>query len=687
AGTGIVEQVGRNWRWLPDAFNEDGSVREDLILVQDPADQNCGQCHGVVHSDAQTPLTLTIGDLSQWNTLTTGQVFSPQRVSNSGLNVADKTELSRSFDVHAERVVSCVDCHYALNNPVFETEAAITRPDHLSFDPRRMDFGEYLYRPLHEFANTGAETVTNFGSSERTCASCHEAQSTHTWLPYSERHINALACETCHVPELYGTAAESVNWTTLRMDGQPVITYRGVEQEDGNALLTGFTPVLLPAETSDGVKLAPFNLVSAWYWVYGEPARPVSVEDLRAVWLTESGYAPEIIANFDANADRMLDESELALDSEVKVALVAGRLAARGLENPRVAGEVQPYAIHHNVTQGEWATRECRTCHGDESRVNAPMLLASFMPGGADPTFIGDDGAMSGSVTRDDAGALYYQPASNILPVNLYILGHDAVGWIDLLGMLLFLGVFAGVIVHGGLRYLAARRAVVHQTGPVRQVYMYGIYERQWHWLQTIAIFGLLFTGLVIHRPNQFSLFDFRVVVLVHNALAALLVINAALSLFYHLVSGEIRQYLPRPYGFFDQMIVQAKFYLGGIFRSEAHPFDKTPERKLNPLQQMTYFGILNVLLPLQVITGALMWGAQRLPGLTEQLGGLPFLAPFHTLIAWLFASFIVMHVYLTTTGHTPMANIKAMMLGWDEVEVIDEVGSQPSIKGEGMTS
>ena len=51
-------------------------------------------------------------------------------------------------------------------------------------------------------------------------------------------------------------------------------------------------------------------------------------------------------------------------------------------------------------------------------------------------------------------------------------------------------------------------------------------------------------------------------------------------------------------------------------------------------------------------------------------LGGLPFLAPFHTLIAWLFASFIVMHVYLTTTGHTPLAGIKAMMMGWDEVEV-----------------
>ena len=33
------------------------------------------------------------------------------------------------------------------------------------------------------------------------------------------------------------------------------------------------------------------------------------------------------------------------------------------------------------------------------------------------------------------------------------------------------------------------------------------------------------------------------------------------------------------------------------------------------------------------------------------------------------FAAFVIMHVYLTTTGHTPMASIRAMITGWDEVE------------------
>ena len=129
-----------------------------------------------------------------------------------------------------------------------------------------------------------------------------------------------------------------------------------------------------------------------------------------------------------------------------------------------------------------------------------------------------------------------------------------------------------------------------------------------------------------------------------------------------------------------DQASEQAMFYLKGIFKGEVHPFEKKPEKKLNPLQQVTYIGLLNVLLPLQGLTGILMWGAQRWPDLTERLGGLTCLAPLHTIVAWLFAAFIVMHVYLTTTGHKPLTDIQAMITGWEDVEVHE---THESISGE----
>ncbi len=299
--------------------------------------------------------------------------------------------------------------------------------------------------------------------------------------------------------------------------------------------------------------------------------------------------------------------------------------------------------------------------------VAAGLSLSNRTPGGVLPTFVADNNVAASGTVESANGLLRYVPAPRA--DGIYIFGHNRVGWIDLFGAALFLGVLLGVSVHGTMRFVAAMRRPRH-AHKLKRVYMYQAYERFWHWLQTTTIIILLFTGLVIHRPDIFGIFSFPHVVTVHNVLAAVLVINAALSLFWHLAGGEIRQYIPRPYGFFDQAIEQTKFYISGIFKDDPHPFEKSRERHLNPLQQITYFGILNVLLPLQVLTGALMWGVQRWPQFAGALGGLPFLAPFHTLVAWTFASFIVGHVYLTTTGERPLSGIQAMVTGWEEVPV-----------------
>jgi hypothetical protein len=47
----------------------------------------------------------------------------------------------------------------------------------------------------------------------------------------------------------------------------------------------------------------------------------------------------------------------------------------------------------------------------------------------------------------------------------------------------------------------------------------------------------------------------------------------------------------------------------------------------------------------------------------TDQDGG----ATLHTLGAFLMLIFLIVHVYLTTTGHTPLAHIRAMVSGWED--------------------
>jgi thiosulfate reductase cytochrome b subunit len=233
--------------------------------------------------------------------------------------------------------------------------------------------------------------------------------------------------------------------------------------------------------------------------------------------------------------------------------------------------------------------------------------------------------------------------------------------------------VLLGAATHALLRWRAARRHTQAPAPHTTDVYMYTFYERFWHWLQAVAIIILLVTGVEIHF-SAVEIFGFALAVRVHNIVSAIVVANAVFAAFYHLASGEIRQYLPEPAGFFGQGISQAKFYLSGIFLGHPHPFEKRPDRKLNPLQQITYLSILNILLPIQIVTGLLIWGAQRWEIVDSTFGGLTLLAPMHALGAWMFAAFLLLHVYLTTTGPTPTANIGAMLHGWERSESHQEV-------------
>ncbi|NOT05948.1 MAG: hypothetical protein HOP27_15240 [Anaerolineales bacterium] len=675
-GLQIVESSADGWVWNAEAFTEAGELKSETIGIQDPTNSNCATCHGEVHPETDEPLTLTACDLDYPQTATTGQVVASQRINESGVNLTNKAELDRSWDIHAERQLQCTDCHYALNNPSHVSEAQSNNPEHLIHDPRSLEIGEYLQKPDHNFARgESAQFNANpeYKGTMRRCENCHDANIGHAdWLPYIETHMDAVACETCHIPQMYAPAIQTYDWTVLTVDGKAVESCRGVEgtPNEVTSLVTGYKPVLLNRTNIDGdTLLAPYNLITSFYWVYDDVngnKRPVRLVDLETAFLDNGNYTSDIVTVFDSNNDGKLIDTELVIDSSAKEEAIKAKLTALGLNNARIEGMVQPYSINHNVSRGTDAINDCKACHNDESRMTQSIKLADNAP--VMPIFDADNNVNgSGEIVTGEDGALYYQP----MPAkdNMYVFGSSRVNWIDWFGALAFAGSLLGVIGHGTLRFFSSKKQA---KGHVRteRIYMYDAYRRFWHWLQTAAIVILLFTGLIIHRPDIFGAFSFRGVVTLHNVLAAILVINAALSVFFHIATERMQEYIPRPYGFFDDAITQAKYYISGIFKGEGHPFEKRPDNRMNPIQKITYFGILNVLLPLQMLTGALMWGVQKWPMFANALGGLPFLAPFHSLVAWMFGTFILVHVYMTTTGATPLEATRAMITGYEEVEV-----------------
>jgi len=204
----------------------------------------------------------------------------------------------------------------------------------------------------------------------------------------------------------------------------------------------------------------------------------------------------------------------------------------------------------------------------------------------------------------------------------------------------------------------------------MKQVYLHTVYERIWHWWQALAISMLILTGMEIHFASTPEILGFEVAVSLHNVLGFLLLANAFLGLFYELSTGAIRAYVPEPRDFVGLAVRQATYYLKGIFRAQPHPIAKSHAKRFNPLQQITYLAILNVLLPGQIATGILMWGGPRWPDVVDRLGGLGVLAAIHTLFAWLFLAFILMHIYLTTTaGPRWRSGLLGMITGWEEIE------------------
>ena len=212
---------------------------------------------------------------------------------------------------------------------------------------------------------------------------------------------------------------------------------------------------------------------------------------------------------------------------------------------------------------------------------------------------------------------------------------------------------------------------ITHEKHGVVQYYT--VYERLWHWLQALTIVVLLLTGFLISYGSHTFPGLFATSVWLHDLSGWVLVINAFLALFHNLSSGLIKNYVPMLHGIFPRSVQHASYYVFGIFQGAKHPFHKTPEQRLLPLQQITYFFVLNLLLPIMVLTGLLQMYAGEFSGVVSWLGGLEVIAPLHRFVAWLFAAFVVLHVYMTTTGTTWYSNLLAMLTGYGEPEGEEE--------------
>ena len=163
----------------------------------------------------------------------------------------------------------------------------------------------------------------------------------------------------------------------------------------------------------------------------------------------------------------------------------------------------------------------------------------------------------------------------------------------------------------------------------MRRVKIFSLFERFWHWTLTVWIFA------------TFWLFTTR----------------------------TWRHFIPTVKGMWGVL----RYYVLGIFKGERHPYRKAYWRKHNPLQALTYLMLKIVLFPVIWVSGLVylfyfLW--RDIPHATQLLDGV---ALVHTAAAFTILVFVIIHVYMLTTGHSFKAHLMPMVTGFDDVDLTPE--------------
>ena len=200
----------------------------------------------------------------------------------------------------------------------------------------------------------------------------------------------------------------------------------------------------------------------------------------------------------------------------------------------------------------------------------------------------------------------------------------------------------------------------------MEKIYLYPVWLRLWHVVNALLFVLLILSGISLHfSADNELLVGFEIAVLTHNISGIVLSLNYLLFFLMNIFSGNYKYYIPKFKNLTKKIIIQAKFYLVGIFDHEPHPFAVNKENKFNPMQQLGYVSIMYGLVPLIIISGWALLFPEYAPQNFFGFGGVWPMAITHTIVGFALIIFMVVHIYLGTTGHTAGELFKTIINGW----------------------
>ncbi len=213
----------------------------------------------------------------------------------------------------------------------------------------------------------------------------------------------------------------------------------------------------------------------------------------------------------------------------------------------------------------------------------------------------------------------------------------------------------------------------------MKRVHLHPLPLRIWHWANALMVILLIITGVELRIPGVAALPINSPALRVHRFLGWSMTFSYLFWFVYGLMSGNLSRHYVMRRGDLKGIFRQVKFYLFSIFRGEENPFRASLDERFNPLQKLAYGTVMCVLTPIIVVTGLffgdilffrkyiLLWNAMK--GVDA----------IHVMVAYMFVLYLIVHIYLATSGRKATSHIKAMIVGYEEAP--DDSGMRVSYK------
>jgi thiosulfate reductase cytochrome b subunit len=164
-------------------------------------------------------------------------------------------------------------------------------------------------------------------------------------------------------------------------------------------------------------------------------------------------------------------------------------------------------------------------------------------------------------------------------------------------------------------------------------------------------------------------LIQFNNAVAIHNFVGVLTSISYICYFIANFYTNNYKHYKFKLKGLVGRLMKQGEYYVIGYLKGLTKPFPISLKEKFNPLQRLSYFATMYILVPAVVITGIALLYPEMILERFYNMSGIRITAFLHSLAGFFILIFVIIHLYVITIGKNPLKNFKSIIDGYHDAD------------------